>query len=173
MLRLLIKYALFLICTLPVSAVWAERPYPIITYSCDKDKDVLKIKNEVKWNEAGKNFAFSVKNGTYNPWDWVTIEDRNGRRLTRQNKSIELVCELSGTLYRVVLEPKLFNPDFDGPCGDRLSVKVSVYMGRAILLENKVLERFCRGNTKLIRGIKVLGKERRIKIYSVARHKFY
>ena len=154
-------------------SAWAERVYPIITYTCDRQEDVLKIKNEVKWGEAGKNFVFSIENGTYNPWDWVQIDDKNGRKLTHQSKKVELSCELSGIIYRVVLEPKLFNPDFNGPCGDKLSVKVSIFMGQAILLENKEMEQFCRGNTKVIRGIKVFGKKRRVKLYEVARHKFY
>ena len=156
-----------------MSLAWADRPYPIVTYTCDKQGDVLKIKNEVKWGEAGKNFAFSAHDGTYNPWEWVKVEDRNGRALTKQVNSVELSCELSGTVYRVVLEPKLFNPDFNGKCGDKLSVKVSIFMDQAILLESKELERFCRGNTKVIRGIKVFGKKRRVKLYEVPRHKFY
>lgn len=152
---------------------WSERTYPIITYTCDSKDDVLKIKNEVKWGEAGKNFAFSAKNGTYNPWQWVEIVDRNDRKLVRQTKSIELNCKLSGIVYRVVLEPRLFNPDFNGMCGKKLSVKVSVYAGNDVLLKSKEMERFCRGNTKVIRGIKVYGKTRRVKLYEVPRHKFY
>jgi hypothetical protein len=171
--RLLVNTALFLMCLLQMPLAWAEQAYPIITYTCDKKDDVLKIKNEVKWGEAGKNFAFSVEKGTYNPWEWIKIDDRGGRQLSKQSKSVELSCELSGTVYRVVLEPKLFNPDFNGKCGDKLSVKVSIYMGKAILLEKKEMERFCRGNTKVIRGIKVYGKKRRVKVYEVPRHKFY
>ena len=158
---------------LQVPAVWADQSYPVITYTCDQKKDVLKIKNEVKWGETGKNFVFSGAEGTYNPWDWVKFEDKNGRRLVRQNKSVELNCELSGTVYRVVLQPKLFNPDFNGQCGNKLSVKVSIYMGKAILFENKELERFCRGNAQVIRGIKVFGKKRRVKLYQIPKHKFY
>jgi len=171
--RSLVSRALFIICISQVPAVWADQPYPIITYTCDQKKDELKIKNEVKWGEAGKNFAFSVADGTYNPWDWVQIEDRSKRRLARQSKSVELSCELSGTVYRVVLQPKLFNPDVNGQCGDRLSAKVSIYMDKAILFENKELEKFCRGNAQVIRGIKVFGKKRQVKLYQVPKHKFY
>lgn len=174
--RLLVKNILFLICVLQVSTAWAEqteRAYPIITYTCDKNKDVLKIKNEVKWGASGKDFAFSESNGTYNPWQWVEFEERSGRTLVRQSKSVELICKLSGTVYRVVLEPKLFNPDFNGKCGDKLSAKVSVYMDDAALFENKVLEKFCRGNAKVIRGVKVFGKKRKAKFYEIAKHKFY
>ena len=163
----------FLMCLLPVTAVWADRPYPVITYSCDKQKDELKIKNEVRWGDEGKNFAFSAENGTYNPWDWVQVTRVKGRQLLRQKKSIKLSCELSGTVYRVILQPKLFNPDFNGKCGDRLSVKVNITTGKTVLLKNKELEKFCRGNNQVIRGIKVLGKKRKLKLYPVARHKFY
>lgn len=152
---------------------WADVPYPIITYSCDFEKDLLKIKNEVKWGEAGKLFAFSAEKGTYNPWQWVKVTTRSGRRLASEKNSLELTCTLSGVDYRVVLRPKLFNPDLDGQCGDKLSVKVSIYMDEVVLFEDKELEKFCTGNAQVIRGIKVFGKKRQFKLYEIPKHKFY
>ena len=171
--RLFSNYILFLVCFLIAPFALAEQAYPIITFSCNQAEDVLKIKNEVKWGNAGKNFNFSAENGTYNPWDWVQIVDRKGRKLVRQKKSVELNCDLSGTLYRVLLEPKLFNPDLNGNCGNKLSARVSVYMGELAMIENKDLEKFCVGNARVIRGIKVFGKKRELKLYEIAKHKFY
>ena len=172
--RLLASYVLCLMCLCQLPLAWAtDQAYPIITYSCDYDKDILKIKNEVKWGEAGKNFDFSSENGTYNPWDWVKIIDRKGRQLISQSKTVELSCKLSGVVFRVQLEPKLFNPDFNGSCGDKLSAKVSIYAGEQVLLKDKELEQFCRGNAAVIRGIKVFGKNRKVKLYEIPKHKFY
>jgi hypothetical protein len=162
---------IFLLLYLP--SAFADQVYPVITYTCDEKADVLKIKNEAKWGEVGENFKFSEADGIYNPWDWVEMEDRGSRRLVRQSKSVELTCKLSGVTYKVVLEPKLFNPNYFGKCGDKLSAKVSIYMGKDILLENKALEQFCHGNAKIIRGIKVYGAKRKLKLYKIAKHKFY
>ena len=32
----------------------SDRAWPIITFTCDKTKKEVKIKNEVKWGDAGK-----------------------------------------------------------------------------------------------------------------------
>lgn len=170
----LLKHVLYFVCLLQISTVWAEQQaYPIITYTCDKKQNVLKIKNEVKWGDEGRDFAFSVDEGTYNPWSWVDIEDRGDRQLVRQSRSIELNCELLGEVYRVVLEPKLFNPDFNGQCGNKLSTKVSIYNKQAVLLDKKDLESFCKGNAKIIRGIKIQGNSSQVELFSIAKHKFY
>jgi len=171
--RHFVFHSLFVFLLLYLPAAFADQVYPVITYTCDEKNDVLKIKNEIKLGEEGKGFIFSEADGTYNPWDWVEMEDRGQRRLVRQSKSVELICELSGTVYKVILEPKLFNPNYFGKCGDKLSTKVSIYMGQAILLEKKELESFCHGNAKIIKGIKVYGAKRKVKLYKTAKHKFY
>ena len=161
----------FLLLYLPVA--FADQAYPIITYTCDKEADVLKIKNEVKWGDAGKNFNFSEEGGTYNPWNWVEMQDKGERRLVRHKKTVELSCELSGNTYKVVMLPKLFNTNYFGKCGDKLSIKVGIYMDKKILLESTPLETFCHGNAKVIRGIKVFGKKQEVKLYKIFKHKFY
>ena len=93
--------------------------YPIITVTCDDKIDVLKIKNEVKWNDAGKHFSFSAETGTYNPWDWVKITSLNGEQTVIQERELELSCQLSNNLYKIVLRPKIFNHDYSGKCGNR------------------------------------------------------
>ena len=166
-------HILFICLLMYLPSAFADHAYPVITYTCDQKADVLKIKNEIKWGEAGKNFKFSEADGTYNPWDWVEMEDRGKRRLVRQKKSVELICELSGISYKVILEPKLFNPNYFAKCGNKISAKVSIYMGENMLLEKKALEEFCHGNAPIIRGIKVFGAKRKLKLYKIAKHKFY
>ncbi len=150
-----------------------ERAWPIITFTCDKENNVLKIKNEVKWGQSGEIFPFDAANGTYNPWSLVKMEDRGKRRLVSESERLSLSCRLFGTDYRVVVRPKIFNPNFFASCGDRLSVIVSVYAGESVLLEEKPMEKFCHGNTPIIRGIKVSAQNNKIKVYEVSRSRFF
>ncbi|TNF35016.1 MAG: hypothetical protein EP315_06505 [Gammaproteobacteria bacterium] len=147
--------------------------YPIITYTCDPDEDVLKVKNEVKYDDEGRNFVYSEKDGTYNPWDWVRIEDRGERRLVSESKRIELSCQLSNNLYKVLLQPKIFNANYLGGCGDRISVIVTIFRGGSIVLERKEFESYCHGNAPVVRGVKVFGKSGELKIVEIPKHEFY
>lgn len=148
-------------------------PYPIITVTCDDANDVLKIKNEVKWNDAGKHFPFSPEEGTYNPWEWVKINTVNSEQKVVQRRELELACQLSNNLYKIVLKPKIFNHDYQGKCGKHLSAMVTVFRGGSILVEDRALEEFCHGNAPVLRGIKVFGKSGRVKYFKIARYKFY
>ncbi|MCW9013482.1 MAG: hypothetical protein OQL06_06830 [Gammaproteobacteria bacterium] len=160
------------LCLYQATAI-AEQSYPIITYTCDAEKDLLKIKNEVKWGDQGKNFPYSDEQGTYNPWEWVAFREREGRRLLSESKKIELSCQLSSNLYKVILQPKIFNVNYLARCGDKISTKVTIFRGGVALLDSKELEQFCHGNAPIIRGIKVLGSTGEVKLYKVAKHKFY
>ena len=150
-----------------------ERAWPIITFTCDKAKNEVKLKNEVKWGDAGKKFPFNIEQGTYNPWDLVSIEERGERRLISEKSQLDLSCQLGKTKYRFVIRPKIFNTNFNAKCGDRLSVIVSVYKNTSTLIEDKPMESFCRGNAAVLRGIKVKGGESKVKFYEVPRSRFY
>ena len=167
---------LFSICILSIISfsTYAEsaRAWPVITFTCDKEKNEVKIKNEVKWGEEGKNFPFSKEQGTYNPWEWVRMLDRGTRILVSEKNKLNLSCELKGKIYRFVVSPKIFNPNFNAKCGDRLSVKVSVYMDKYTLLENKDMEPSCHGNTPILRGMKIQGGSNKVRLYKVARSRF-
>jgi hypothetical protein len=164
---------LYLLSSLGNLAMAEDIAYPIITVTCDDANDVLKIKNEVKWNEAGKNFPFSEQDGTYNPWDWVKISVLKDTQTLIPQKELELSCQLSNNLYKIVLKPKIFNHNYTAKCGNRLSAIVTVFRGGSILVEDKALEEFCLGNSPVIRGIKVFGKSGQVKYYRIARHKFF
>ncbi len=151
----------------------ADRPWPIITFTCDPSKNEVKLKNEVKWGESGKNFAFNAEQGTYNPWELIAYEDRSKRKVLSQKTELNLSCKLGAVNYRFVIRPKIFNPNIEGKCGDRLSVVVTVYKGETIILMDKPMESFCFGNAPVLRGIKVKGGSNKVKLYKVPRSRFY
>ena len=169
-------YGRFLLALLIIPAsfsVRAETPYPIITVECNKQDDVLKIKNEVKWGDAGKNFKFSAEDGTYNPWDWVEFVKMSDYRHVKQVKSVELSCELSLGRYKVILEPKIFNANYNGQCGDHLSAKVTIFYGTSLVVDKLPFESFCLGNADVVRGVKVFGNNGTHKIYKIPKSRFY
>lgn len=171
LLQPLISICLLFIVSLSASAD-SSRAWPIITFTCDKAKNEVKLKNEVKWGEKGEKFPFSVEQGTYNPWGLVEMEERGARTLVSEKKKLNLSCELNGINYRFVISPKIFNPNFKGRCGDRLSVKVSVFKDKYTLLENKHMEPYCHGNAPILRGMKIQGGSNKVKLYKVPRSRF-
>ncbi len=150
-----------------------ERAWPIITFTCDTAKNEAKLKNEVKWGLKGEKFAFDEARGTYNPWSLVSIEGRGAHKLTSEKKRLKLKCKLANGEYTLVVRPKIFNPNYNGKCGNRLSVKVSVYKNGALLIEDKPMEKFCHGNAPVMRGIKVSASNSKVKFYEVSRSRFY
>ncbi len=164
---------ILLLCIFSLPAL-ADEAYPIITFTCDKSNDLIKVKNEVKWGDEGKNFQYSPERGTYNPWDWVSIGKGDIReQVIRPTGKVELSCQLSNGIYKVILEPKIFNKNYLGKCGKKISTMVTVFRGGAILLDKKPLEEFCLGNAPIIRGVKVMGKTGKVKLYRMAKHRFY
>jgi len=150
-----------------------ERVWPILTFTCDKAKNVVKLKNEVKWGEAGKNFEFDAQQGTYNPWELVEFEEKGKKMLASEKSQFKLDCTLGKSKYRFLVKPKFFNTNFYGKCGNRLSVTVSAYKDETVLLEDKPLEAFCHGNVPVLRGLKIKGGASKVKLYSVPRSQFY
>ena len=150
-----------------------DRAWPIITFTCDKAKNEVKLKNEVKWGAAGENYPFNAEQGTYNPWSLVSIEKRGKRSLISEKKQLTLKCVLDKIEYTFIVKPKIFNTNFNGKCGDRLSVKVSVYKGASTLIEDKAMEGFCHGNAPVLRGIKVKAETSKVKFYEIPRSRFY
>ncbi len=166
----------FILSSLPFSVsahTQFERAWPIITFTCDKSKNEMKLKNEVKWGMAGENFQFNSQNGTYNPWDLVKVEEGAHGLRTSPDKKLKLSCLLGKVEYKLVITPKIFNRDFDAKCGHHLSVKVSIYKNESLLIKEKPMEAYCFGNAPVLRGIKVKGGRDKVKFYKVARSQFY
>lgn len=53
--KLLSIVVIFIALLAPAKAS-EQRVWPIITFLCDQQNNVLKLKNEVKWGDAGKAF---------------------------------------------------------------------------------------------------------------------
>lgn len=170
--KLLSIVVIFIALLAPAKAS-EQRVWPIITFLCDQQNNVLKLKNEVKWGDAGKSYPFNEPQGTYNPWDLVTIEDQYGSQIVVEKTSWDLRCNLSGFEYSIIVKPKIFNTDYNGSCGDRLSVIISVYKGSEELLLDQPMVEFCRGNAPILRGIKIQGGSSRVQKYEVPPALFY
>ncbi len=169
-----VNFLILLSLSFPVlSHTQFERAWPIITFTCDKSKNEMKLKNEVKWGVAGEHFQFNSKNGTYNPWDLVKVAAGAHGLRTSPKKKLKLSCLLGKTEYKLVITPKIFNRDFDAKCGHHLSVKVSVYKNESLLVKDKPMEAYCFGNAPVLRGIKIKGGRDKVKFYKVARSQFY
>ena len=163
-----------IICLLASLHAGAEEAYPVITYECNTAENVLKIKSEVMWDEEGRNFKYSAAAGTYNPWDWVDIvKVAEGGKLINKKPPLQLTCQLGRFTYRILLEAKVFNRNYDGNCGNRLSIIATIYRGGTLLVDNKEFESFCHGNAPVVRGIKISGDTGEVNVVTVPKFQFY
>lgn len=148
--------------------------YPLITYECDPAKDILLVTNVLLKDGKEKGFKYSDADGTYSPWDMVTIKNNN----IVDSRSIKKECQLSSAKYTIILEPQVFNPKLsnqklDGFCGATISTAITILSNNAEIMERKPFEFYCSGNTKIITGIKIIGKTGEIKTRKVPRYKYY
>ena len=148
--------------------------YPLITYKCDPAKDILLVTNSLLKDGKHKDFKYSDAEGTYSPWDMVKIKNDT----IIDTGSIKKECKLNTATYTIILEPQVFNPKLsnqklDGFCGATISTAITILSDNVEILERKAFEFHCSGNTKVITGVKVIGKTGEIKIRAVPRHKYY
>jgi len=168
---LLIILAIVLNWTVPASA--ADTIYPLISYKCDTDADILTITNSLLEDDTGANFKYSVEEGTYSPWDMVEIaRSTDSTRIIKSSK-ITNSCRLSSGVYTTVLEPQIFSKDLDGQCGATISGAVTIIFGGLELLERTAFEDYCHGNAPIITRITVFGKTGDYKIKRIAKYEFY
>ena len=163
-------------CLAPFSVMAMEGSvYPIITFECNTAENQLKVKSEVKWDDEGRNFKYSVAEGTYNPWDWVSIEKiaDDTAHLVTPKAPLILTCKLGRDAYKVVLEPKIFNRNYDGNCGKQLSVIATIHRGNILLVDRKEFESYCHGNAPIVRGIKIDAVSGEVKVVTVPKFQFY
>ncbi|MDH3342294.1 MAG: hypothetical protein OEM07_01065 [Gammaproteobacteria bacterium] len=148
--------------------------YPLITYKCDVKKDILLVTNSILKDGKEIGFKYSDTDGTYSPWDMVTIEDN----VITDTSSIKKECKLSSGAYTIVLEPQVFNPrlsdqKLDGFCGATISTAITIVFKNVEIQERKPFEFHCSGNTKVITGVKIIGETGEIKFREVPRYKYY
>jgi hypothetical protein len=156
---------------MPVYA--AKDFYPLITYKCDPEADILTITNSLLRGEAGASFDYSAENGTYSPWDMVeTARLTDTTRIIKSSK-VTNACALSNGDYTVILEPQIFSKDLNGQCGSTISGAVTVIFDNNDLLERTAFEDFCHGNAPIITRITVFGKTGDYKIKRIPKYKYY
>ncbi|MCW8831195.1 MAG: hypothetical protein OQK32_06720 [Gammaproteobacteria bacterium] len=147
----------------------AKDYFPLITYQCDTAKDILLVTNTLLKDGKEKDFKYSDADGTYSPWDMVTLKNNT----ITDTSSIKKECKLSGATYTVILEPQIFNYDLTGQCGANISTAITILSNNTEIQERKPFEFYCTGNIKIITGIKVIGNTGEIKTRKTPRHKYY
>ena len=156
-----------------IPAYAARDFYPLITYKCDSEADILTITNSLLRGEAGASYEYSAENGTYSPWDMVeTARLTDTTRIIKSSK-VKNACTLSNGDYTVILEPQIFSKDLNGQCGSPISGAVTVMFDDHDLLERTAFEDFCHGNAPIITRITVFGKTGDFKIKRIPKYKFY
>jgi len=155
----------------PASA--SDAIYPLISYKCDIDADILTITNSLLKGDAGANFKYSAEDGTYSPWDMVEIARKTDSTKIIKSSKVTNSCKLSRGVYTTVLEPKIFSEDLDGQCGANISGAVTIVFNESELLERTAFEDHCQGDAPIITRITVFGKTGEYKIKRIAKYEFY
>ena len=155
----------------PASA--ADALYPLISYKCDANADILTITNSLLKGDAGTTFNYSAEDGTYSPWDMVEIAHKTDSTRIIKSSKITNSCILSRGEYTTVLEPQIFSEDLDGQCGATISGAVTIVYNESELLERTAFEDHCQGDAPIITRITVFGKTGEYKIKRLAKYEFY
>ncbi len=161
------------LATYAVDTYATETTYPLITYKCNPEADIITLTNSLINSDEGAGYQYSDKNGTYSPWDLVEINNKTeGTRILRTKKIINQ-CELSSGEYTITLEPQVFNRNLDENCGASISSAFTVNHNDIDIQQRTPFEDHCRGNSPIITRVTVFGKTGEVKIKRIARSKFY
>jgi hypothetical protein len=170
-LRLLI---LFCIATAPaVSISAAEAIYPLVTYKCNPEADILTLTNSLLSKEEGATYQYSDEDGTFSPWNLVEIDRTSEHTHIVRTKKITESCKLSSGEYTLTIEPQVFSRDLNGTCGATISSAFTISFDGIDLQERTPFEDFCLGNAPIITRVTVFGKTGEVKVKHVPRFTFY
>ena len=170
MLALMLAFAA-VFCTASVSA--AEAIYPLVTYKCDPEADIITLSNSLLKSDEGASYQYSDADGTYSPWDLVEIDRKTERTKIVRTKKIIKKCKLSTGEYTVTIEPHVFSRNLDGACGASISSAFTITYDNFDIRERTPFEDYCRGNSPIITRVTVFGKTSDVKIKRIPRFKFY
>ncbi len=170
-LRLLILF--FASTTYVAGASAAETIYPLVTYTCNPDADIITLTNSLLKGAEGASYNYSDENGTYSPWNLVEIDRRTAHTRIVRTKKISKTCSLSSGEYTITLEPQIFSQNLNGACGASISSAFTVSLDGIEIKERTPFEVYCQGNSPIITRVTVFGKTREVKIKHIARSKFY
>lgn len=169
--NLILVFAIVLNWTVPASA--ADALYPLISYKCDTEADMLTITNSLLKGDTGAKFKYTAENGTYSPWDMVEIARKTDSTRIIKSSKISNSCKLSSGVYTAVLEPQIFSEDLDGQCGATISGAVTIIFDESELLERTAFEDHCQADAPIITRITVFGKTGEYRIKRIAKYEFY
>jgi len=171
-LRLLV--ALFLASTAFVAGAYtSETIYPLVTYKCNSEADIITLTNSLLKSDEGANFNYADEDGTYSPWNLVEIDRRTENTRIVRTKKIVKTCKLSSGEYTITLEPQVFSRNLTGSCGASISSAFTVTYDGIDIKERTPFEDYCRGNSPIITRVTIFGKTSEVKIKRIARYKFY
>lgn len=151
----------------------AETIYPLITYKCDPNADIITLTNSLLKSDEGASFNYSDEDGTYSPWHMVEIDRRTEKTRIIRTKKITRSCILSSGSYTLVLEPQVFSRNLSGTCGASISSAFTIKFDDIDIQERTPFEDYCRGNSPIITRVTVFGKTGEVKIKRIPRYKFY
>jgi hypothetical protein len=147
--------------------------YPLVTYKCDPEADIITLTNSLLKSDEGASYHYSDKDGTYSPWDLVDINRRANRTRIVRTKKITKTCTLSSGEYTITLEPQVFSRNLDDVCGASISSAFSVKHNGIDILQRTPFEDYCRGDSPIITRVTVFGKTGKAKIKHIPRYEFY
>ena len=151
----------------------AEAIYPLVTYRCNPDADIITLTNSLLKGAEGASYNYSDKDGTYSPWNLVEIDRRTAHTRIVRTKKISKTCTLSSGEYTITLEPQIFSKNPGETCGASISSAFTVSFAGIDIKERTPFEVYCQGNSPIITRVTVFGKTREVKIKHIERSKFY
>jgi hypothetical protein len=163
-------------CTTSVFAAGTtagEAIYPLVTYKCNPEADIITLTNSLLKNEEGAAYNYSDEDGTYSPWDLIEIDRKPNHTRIIKTKKVTKVCKLSSGEYIVTLEPQVFSQDLSGSCGATISSAFTVTFNNLDIQQRTPFEDYCRGNSPIITRVTIFGKTGEVKTKRLPRHKFY
>lgn len=150
-----------------------ETIYPLVTYKCNPETDIISLTNSLLSNDEGASYNYSDENGTYSPWNLVEIDRKTERTRIVRTKKVTKICTLSSGDYTVTLEPQVFSKNLTGVCGATISSAFTITFDGIDIQERTPFEDYCRGNAPVITRVTVFGKTSEVKIKRIPRYKFY
>ena len=146
---------------------------PKLTYNCDRENDRVVVTNSLLKGGDAASFRYSDADGTYNPWDLVTIDSASSRPRIIERSRLVKQCELSSGVYTITLEPHTFGSYLDGRCGAMISSAITVSLDGIDILEKTSFEAYCHGNSPVIVKVTTHGASAEVEIKRMPKHRFY
>ncbi|PCI08718.1 MAG: hypothetical protein COB77_01630 [Gammaproteobacteria bacterium] len=151
----------------------SETIYPVVTYKCDVEADIVTLTNSLLKGDEGATFNYSDTDGTYSPWNLLDIDRSTSRTRIVKTRKIKKTCKLSSGEYTVTIEPEVFNRNLSGTCDASISSAFTVTHNSVTIKELTPFEDDCRSHSPIITRVTVFGKTSEVKIKRIARSKFY